>query len=797
MTSYPHYSVLLCTNSDEAVLLRRVFQLRLQPDSSVFHKDLVVETTTLGKVKPDISHIYSGKVVGDPSSYVFGALHGGVFEGTIQTNRGRFYVEPAHSFFPRPTPFHSVLYSIRDVRMPRAHGPQGWCGLRGETERWMKQLVAMSTPVKPQNNLRTPSAAHEADKWIGRKPLGTVEERTGDYSELDDNTDAEPGDKKNASARNAEYKVPHRVCGLFIFIDHTLYNKFFQPDRNAMRARERISALIATHVARASKIYGRTSFWGIRDISFTVSKVEINDTSSCKGSKSGLCRDWMDSALYLLTLAKWKSFDEYCLAYAWTYRDFDDGLLGLAYMALDEPPTQGAGVCDTRRTGPVDPNHPERGLAKMNLNTGIVSFLSSSHFVPHAISELTFSHEIGHSFGSPHDIPDSSPCVPDNVDGGHFLMYPSSSSGNKPNNDNFSPCSIKNISRIILPMLKGESTARANCFQVDSGPICGNQLVEADEECDCGYHEGECSEPCCYPRDNSVGAKGCTLKPGKLCSPSQGPCCTAECEFAPTSMLCSPATECRGHSYCTGNTSACPAGEAKPNMTLCGRRTQVCLSGECLGSVCLKYGYTECSLSGAGYSIEEKCMVACERSDECRIGCDLAGELCMLKLQPGSTCDDERGFCDEFSKCRQMDEKGPLTRLHEALFGGKTYRSIKDYIEEHPFLTVLYIVVAGVVLALFLRILAVHTPSSHPRKPALQFAETLRSPGNIFRQMHETTNVIYMKGPPPPKIPPGDIPEPPQMAPGDMPELPQMASGIMQQPAPMPPPPPPNPMPNT
>ena len=55
-------------------------------------------------------------------------------------------------------------------------------------------------------------------------------------------------------------------------------------------------------------------------------------------------------------------------------------------------------------------------------------------------------------------------------------------------------------------------------------PVCGNQIVEDEEECDCGLTYSECSDPCCYPatlteedlKHNST-AKGCATHRQPLC----------------------------------------------------------------------------------------------------------------------------------------------------------------------------------------------------------------------------------------------------------------------------------------
>ncbi|KAH6930052.1 hypothetical protein HPB50_008166 [Hyalomma asiaticum] len=647
----------------------RLFHLKLRPDSSTFHKDFVVETSTLGRVKPNIGHIYSGRLIGDPSSRVFGALHSGVFEGSIQSRWGRFYIEGAHKFFARRTPFHSVMYAAEDASIPH----EGWCGLNSETMRLMQQLAASAERVQePISKVRHRSSRTE--RWTGRRPLEAQE-----AEEVYDDAD-EGGSRTSLGRGNTR---AYRVCGLHIAIDHLLYKKYLEQDGDAVRTRERLSTLIAGHVARASEVYRHTNFDGVNDVSFVVHKVQ---------------------ALVLLTTARSANFDDYCLAYTWTYRDFADGVLGLAYVA--NATSNSMGVCDKKR---IVQSEQKYGLTKLSLNTGIVTFLNYGSHVASAVSEITFCHEMGHNFGSPHDEPDTSPCVRGDKNGGNYIMYPQSSKGTLPNNHLFSDCSIANISRVIRPMLQGNSR-RENCFEVDSGPICGNGLLEGEEQCDCGYTQEQCREKCCYARRNTVKARGCTLKPGADCS---------------------------------GLHAVCPLGKPKPNITACNKGTQVCIGGECVGSICLKYGMQQCYISGDEYTVDQKCLIACENEGKCNAACHYPAmkSLCGAKMQPGSVC-DTHSYCDVFQKCRHSDELGLLTRLEEALFAANTYKSVKDYIMLHPYMSSLYLLLLVALMVLFFHCFSVHTPSSHPLRPHRNLKETLRYRPKTFVSMYYNSSVL-------------------------------------------------------
>lgn len=85
-------------------------------------------------------------------------------------------------------------------------------------------------------------------------------------------------------------------------------------------------------------------------------------------------------------------FSDYCLSYRFTYRDFDSGVVGLAYIAPQPGENSAGGVCEDIRTF--------TGGVRQTLNTGIVSALNYGQRIVPPLTALTFAHEAGHNFGS-------------------------------------------------------------------------------------------------------------------------------------------------------------------------------------------------------------------------------------------------------------------------------------------------------------------------------------------------------------------------------------------------------------
>ncbi|XP_032416432.1 disintegrin and metalloproteinase domain-containing protein 10 isoform X1 [Xiphophorus hellerii] len=657
----------------------RHFNLRLKRDTKLFSPDLVIEVS--GQEEPiDTSHIYSGEIFGEQGTLTHGSVVDGRFEGFIKTHQGTFYVEPSERYLEHSNvPFHSVIYHEDDIHYPHKYGSEGGCADHSVFER-MKKYQA-SAVEEPSNDV---SRVTEDDDAYGPVILR----------------------KKRAAGKDKN------TCQLYIQTDHFFHAYY--------GSREAVIAQISSHVKAIDSIYQDTDFLGIRNINFMVKRIRINTTADTKETTNPF-RFPNIGVEKFLELNSEQNHDDYCLAYLFTDRDFDDGVLGLAWVGA--PSGSSGGICEKSK-------HYSDGKMK-SLNTGIITVQNYASHVPPKVSHITFAHEVGHNFGSPHDS--GNECTPGESkekikkESGNFIMYARATSGDKLNNNRFSICSIRNISAVLLKK-------KDSCFVESGQPICGNGLVEEGEQCDCGYRN-DCKDECCYNADEEVGKK-CKLKSGKICSPSQGPCCTTECAFKGSSESCRTESECAKTGFCNGRTAVCPTSEPKENKTTCHEETQVCINGICSGSICMKYDLEVCTCASKDDKNEaaELCHVCCQEKNDAST-CSSTGSDRWAKffnkevktLQPGSPCNDFKGYCDVFKKCRLVDADGPLARLKKAFLNPELYENIADWIVAHWWAVLLMGIALIMLMAGFIKICSVHTPSNNPKLPEHKhLTDTLR-----------------------------------------------------------------------
>jgi len=165
----------------------------------------------------------------------------------------------------------------------------------------------------------------------------------------------------------------------------------------------------------------------------TIARTEILDLNS-PGYRFGATTIAVNDFLDL-----WSQEDhsEFCLALLLTYRDFAQGVLGLAWVAEPAGGNRG-GICEDR---------VRLQVGERSLNTAIVTFLNYGARQPRSVSVITVAHEFGHNFGSPHD-PSTTQCSPGGQQG-NFIMFPRATDGSATNNERFSPCSIASINAVL------------------------------------------------------------------------------------------------------------------------------------------------------------------------------------------------------------------------------------------------------------------------------------------------------------------------------------------------------------
>eukprot|EP00051_Salpingoeca_urceolata_P032711 m.16996 g.16996 ORF g.16996 m.16996 type:complete len:900 (+) comp5367_c0_seq1:358-3057(+) len=641
----------------------------------------------------DQSVFYRGHIQGQRiGSDVRAVIHEGLFSGLVHSAEDRLYIEPASEFFSEPVPFTHVAYSSAHLvfNLTEAHERKFEGG-------------AYQRMLDQQRGLLGSEAltAHFEQKRRHRLPTAT--------------TTPQADGPARARSRRAYNPAQHTTCELAMVADHL----YFAADGQGSVVTT--SNKLIAHMEAANTIYKNTAFTGVSGgAQFALQKIQVyTDGSDVDNPYRDADTSINDVNNFLNRLSEGEQpgvtglddWDDVCLAHTFTHRDFDGGILGLAWVGASN-----AGICT---------NAQNFAGGRKTLNTGITTTLNFGSDVPTIVADITLAHEFGHNFGSTHDVDglqssSSEDCAPAGLFG-NYVMYERATSGNEPNNDVFSPCSRDLIGSLLL-------SKADQCFSNRGGdPICGNGIFEGDpEECDCGSttSQTDCDaiDPCCQT--------DCTLKPTSECSDRAGECCSS-CSLIGVSFAgnepaeptgaelnsvsqsggfrCASESDCSDARYCVAdslfkgacppdnwvrdvttptypvdesvdeNTPACPDAAGAENCyfyhksrgTSCNSGANVCTVDGCTGSICSKYNRTDSSGNVPASFVAgdvDQC-VPTESGRDCQVGCEFQVGVCVSTFMyantshglsmgvvgayraPGRSCDNGEGYCNGGGNC--------------------------------------------------------------------------------------------------------------------------------------------------
>ncbi|XP_062932800.1 disintegrin and metalloproteinase domain-containing protein 5-like [Cynocephalus volans] len=140
----------------------------------------------------------------------------------------------------------------------------------------------------------------------------------------------------------------------------------------------------------------------------------------------------------------------------------------------------------------------------------------------------------------------------------------------------FSTCSLDEFkyfaSRYGLDCLR-ENPFDMPVYRQAQKKICGNGILEGDEECDCGTKENCTHKSCCDPAS-------CKLKGNIVCG--SGECCTKDCKLKPVNTPCrKPTDECDFAEFCNGKDPHCVPDTYAHNGRSCDSGGAFCYNGIC------------------------------------------------------------------------------------------------------------------------------------------------------------------------------------------------------------------------
>ncbi|KAI0137230.1 ADAM family of metalloprotease-like protein ADM-B [Xylariales sp. AK1849] len=323
---------------------------------------------------------------------------------------------------------------------------------------------------------------------------------------------------------------------------------------------------VIQQVSTASHVYESTFNVSLGIANLTISKAACPATAAASAPWNVACSDNVTITDRLNLFSAWRGQYNDTNAY-WTLLStcHTDAAVGLAWLGQ---------LCVT-------------GSQASSSSDGNETTAGANVVVRTSTEWQVFAHETGHTFGAVHDCISTTcsdgsstmqKCCPLSAStcdaNGVYMMNPSTGSGITA----FSPCSVGNVCSAL-----GRNSVKSSCLSNNKDVVtvtesqCGNGIVEAGEECDCGGTDGCGNNACC-------DATTCKFKSGAVCDPENEECCTDQCQLASGGTICRASTgTCDPQETCTGSAATCPDDAKAPDGQSCGTDGAglTCASGQC------------------------------------------------------------------------------------------------------------------------------------------------------------------------------------------------------------------------
>ncbi|XP_059375202.1 disintegrin and metalloproteinase domain-containing protein 17-like isoform X2 [Carassius carassius] len=566
--------------------LQRHFKLYLTTNTELFSENFkAVFLDKNGKEHQYDIHLqnyYKGHLVGEEHSRVQAHIDGEEFSAHILTEEAEYNVEPLWRFTESHPDGRLLVYRSEDIKNISRLFSSKVCGYVNA----------------------------DAQELLPARAVGQTEQE----------------EEPHKIERRSTHDHKKNTCPLLLVADYRFYKHMGRGEESTT-----LNYLIEL-IDRVDDIYRNTSWdddfkgYGVQIKQIIINKeptkvapgeIHYNMDGSPLGRKDGVwdVKKLLEQFSYDIS----DNASAVCLAHLFTYQDFDDGTLGLAYVA---PSKQGlGGLCPK-------PYYPSKTARKPSyLNTGLTSTMNYGKTILTKEADLVTTHELGHNFGAEHDPDNIVACAPSDDQGGKYVMYPIAVSGDHVNNKRFSNCSKFSVSKTL-------KVKAHQCFKVRSSKLCGNSRVEKDEDCDPGLlHLND--DPCCTAK--------CKFRKWAQCSDRNSPCCK-DCRFESANKTCQETitATCKGTSKCTGNSSECPSPGNLVDNTECVDKGQ-CQKGKCKPFCEAMHNLESCACN----ETENSCKVCCRGSSG--LCTPFVSNGSYLYLRKGKPC--TVGFCDGAGKC--------------------------------------------------------------------------------------------------------------------------------------------------